>query len=924
MRRHLASAALLVGAAFLWTACGGAASSPAAPAKGSAGRTSVGLTLTIPAAGTPSSDARGKASVSPLTQSVVVTVDAGTPQIFSVAAPACTAVPPITCTFSVSAPYGSDTFVISTYSGPSGTGNLLDQATASYTVVPGPPFSFTVQLGPIVSTLADGGAGSLRAAIAGANAGETITFAPGLSGTIALTGGAIALTKNVTIGGPGATTITVSGSNASRIFTIGTGTSATISGLTLANGESAANGGAIDNLGTVTLTNATLTNNASSDGEGGAVCNEAGGTLAVTSSTFAHNLAQNGGAIGSESANTTVTNSTFTSNTAVGPTGAAEPAGGAIYSENDITIVGSTFTANVAGGNGTDLAVGGAIAEMAFTTSGLTVTNSTFTSNLAGIASAGDGEGDGGAIVDASGDSMTLAGDTFGAAGAGNVASGTGYAYGGAIASESGSSIVVNAGNVFLSNSATSPNAGSQSFGGAIYEDTTPSGNVTITGANTFTGNSAAGGAIAEGGAIGEYSDGALDLHAATGTTFASNSATASDSTGYAIGGAIEYYGSGTDGCCAVARHRGAQNAVRHRGASSAGARRPLAASSYTISGVTFTGNAIGAGANPVANVTGGAVDVNVNTSPITIADSTFSGNTASLNGAVSPARISEGGAISETGATMTLNGDQITNNTAGQTGGGVNVGTFGTLTIANCTITGNRVTSLTQGGEGGGGVYASISTLMVTGTTISGNTVTSLAAGSGGGGVALWTNTATAAAIVNSTISGNSSSVDGGGIESLAPYNLSLTNVTMYQNSASSGSGGNLFNDGGGAIQNSIFAGGSAATGPDIDTPGALASNGYNWIQTAVAGTFAPVGSDHVNAGSPQLAAAGLQSNGGPTQTIADQAASPVTHTIPFAGGVCGTSGPATDQRGYTRGTYTVGPNAYCDIGAFEFSGVP
>lgn len=58
-----------------------------------------------------------------------------------------------------------------------------------------------------------------------------------------------------------------------------------------------------------------------------------------------------------------------------------------------------------------------------------------------------------------------------------------------------------------------------------------------------------------------------------------------------------------------------------------------------------------------------------------------------------------------------------------------------------------------------------------------------------------------------------------------------------------------------------------------------------------------------------------GLQNNSGPTQTIADQLTSPVRHAIPFAGGVCGLSGPATDQRGDTRGA-----GGLCDIGAYEF----
>src|SRR5262245_62050577 len=70
-----------------------------------------------------------------------------------------------------------------------------------------------------VSTLADGGAGSLRDAVAQANAragADTIDFQPGLAGTIALTGGELDVTDDLAITGPGAERLTVSGGNASR------------------------------------------------------------------------------------------------------------------------------------------------------------------------------------------------------------------------------------------------------------------------------------------------------------------------------------------------------------------------------------------------------------------------------------------------------------------------------------------------------------------------------------------------------------------------------------------------------------------------------------------------------------------------------------------------------------------------------------
>src|SRR5262245_25562465 len=62
-----------------------------------------------------------------------------------------------------------------------------------------------------VSTLADGGAGSLRAAVAQADAhagADTIVFDDGLTGTIALTGGELDITDDLKTNGPGADKLT--------------------------------------------------------------------------------------------------------------------------------------------------------------------------------------------------------------------------------------------------------------------------------------------------------------------------------------------------------------------------------------------------------------------------------------------------------------------------------------------------------------------------------------------------------------------------------------------------------------------------------------------------------------------------------------------------------------------------------------------
>src|SRR5262245_24376144 len=199
-----------------------------------------------------------------------------------------------------------------------------------------------------VTTLADSGAGSLRAAVAQANAlpgADTIDFQPGLTGTIALTGGQLDLTDDLTITGPGADTLTVSGSNISRVFTVGAGKTVLISGLTIARG------------------------NAGSGGGGGIL--NSGGTLTVRDSTFTGNAAVTGGGIDSANGRLTVSGSTFTRNAATGPFGSG---GGIAKVFGTAAVSGSTFTGNSAG------LVGGGIESFR---GALTVSDSTFTGNAA-------------------------------------------------------------------------------------------------------------------------------------------------------------------------------------------------------------------------------------------------------------------------------------------------------------------------------------------------------------------------------------------------------------------------------------------------------------------------------------------------------------------------------------------------------------
>src|SRR6516225_8223049 len=136
---------------------------------------------------------------------------------------------------------------------------------------------------------ADSGPGSLRAAIGAAVNGDTIVFSNHLRGqTITLASGELAINNNLSIVGLGADQLTISGNAASRVFAITSGTTVSISKLSLTNGL-ADQGGAIDNAGTLTLSQSSVSGNqavsdASAPGIGGGILNEAGATLTVTHS----------------------------------------------------------------------------------------------------------------------------------------------------------------------------------------------------------------------------------------------------------------------------------------------------------------------------------------------------------------------------------------------------------------------------------------------------------------------------------------------------------------------------------------------------------------------------------------------------------------------------------------------------------------
>ncbi len=283
-----------------------------------------------------------------------------------------------------------------------------------------------------VTSLADAGPGTLRAAIEQADldpAGDTITFTSSVRGTITLSSALPDLSTAIDIEGPGPAALTVARSGAAgtpdfRIFTVPAGAVVTIAGLTISGGVVSNSsdvfggfGGGIYNAGTLSITNSTLSFNSANakggsglggnTGLGGGIYNA--GTLSITNSTLSGNSANGvigndltsgqGGAI--ENFGTlSVTNSTLSGNSANG----FYPEGGAIFNFGALSVTNSTLSGNSANG-GISSGSPGSPGYLVFAYGGgifnespgtLSVTNSTLSGNSANAKGGGARIGGGG------------------------------------------------------------------------------------------------------------------------------------------------------------------------------------------------------------------------------------------------------------------------------------------------------------------------------------------------------------------------------------------------------------------------------------------------------------------------------------------------------------------------------------------------
>ena len=390
--------------------------------------------------------------------------------------------------------------------------------------------------------------------------------------------------------------------------------------------------------------------------------------------------------------------------------GGGDGMGGAVFTlGGNLTVTGSTLSANTASGGGGGPAANGASAGLPGQGDGggiyvdaivpgeydggsvLTVSGATLQGNRANTS---------GGAIDLYGGSTTVSNTTF----SGNTAG-----------SGRGSAIAIAAGSLSVSGSAFSGNAG----GAAIGDYSLPSGfaqRVTIFVANSaFSGNTDA--ALRTETTTGVFdSNGALftivpDV-SVTNAAFSQNTDGAIENSGAAMTVSGSSF-SDNSGLCASGGNPGGAitNAgtltvadTSFTGNHTCGAGGAIANSaSLTISGASFTSNRASSGGGAIANSGG--------TGTLRVFTSTFSGNSAADGGAIDTTATaavsgatfsdnqasSDGGAI-DNGGTLTLANATFSNNTAILHGGGIDNGA--TLSAANVTLSGNGA------GTGGGNLY--------------------------------------------------------------------------------------------------------------------------------------------------------------------------------------------------------------------------
>jgi predicted outer membrane repeat protein len=290
------------------------------------------------------------------------------------------------------------------------------------------------------------------------------------------------ITKSLSITGPGEAELTISGNHASRVFDLeqsGKNKShqfipqVSLSGMTISNGDVVGGpGGAILNNGscTLTITNSILSSN--SAGSGGAIYNV--GTLTVNGCTLTDNSTSNLGSGGAIDNLGTLTVSPSSVNASLITNNSASEGGG-IWNDGAATLTATILSGNSVNATGSAADGGGINNDLSGT---LTLNGCTLYGNSAGSQGGGIFNGGSGAI-NLSG--CTLADNSAGWGGGIFIRSGTATISGCMV----GPAIV---GGILLQGN-------SAQQGGGIYVE---SGTLTVTNSSYITGNSAPAGSGAD------------------------------------------------------------------------------------------------------------------------------------------------------------------------------------------------------------------------------------------------------------------------------------------------------------------------------------------------------------------------------------------------------------------------------------------
>ena len=723
----------------------------------------------------------------------------------------------------------------------------------------------------------DGSVTTLRDAIDYANSdvytGDTIIFAAGLTGTIALAQGALPAitTFHLTIDGPGANLLTIDAQGTSRIFSISAKAGANISGLTLANG-SASSGGAIVNQGTLTLGDCTVSANTATV-YGGAIDND--GTMTLGFCTITGNTAASGGGIYNDgTAALTLNQCSITDNTAAGK-------GGGIDNQGTLTLTGSTISGDTATGNS---ARGGGL----YNEGTLTLVDSTIANNLVtGFASSGGAIYDQGRIVGgvATYATLTLADCTV----AGNTANAVGGVGG-----------IVNsvAAGATLDNTIVAMNTG-----GDLTGDASGSDNLIDNLGSSQIVNGHDGNIIGLDPKLGPLSNngGPTQTMALLGGSPAINSGSnALVPEGVTIDqrGALRI----KDGTVDIGAFEGEPSVITVTTlADSAGSGTTLRQA------IDYVNNIDPQGGVTITFAAGlqGTLDLTQGSLPLITGDLAIVGPGANLLtiDAQGNSRILS----IASGADVTISGLTLADGSAAQGGGILNSG--GTLTMSDCTVSGNTAGGGSPGIGGGifngyaGGYFSGIisGTLTLVGCTLSGNS----AIGSGG---ALWNDSFCNLTMIDCTVSGNGAT-DIAALALIGSTNtIDACTVSGNTESASRYAAGITVGVDGATINDTIVVGNTDPFGAS-DLGGGPASGSNNLIGALTNHGSVTGSNNQVGVTNPMLGP--LAYNGGTTQTMALLTGSPAIG----AGAVALLPpGIITDQRGSPRIK-----GGAVDIGAFE-----